>query len=112
MTAPLSKALRSEYNVRSIPIRKDDEVLITRGKYKQTQGKVTCVYRKRRYIRISGVSRDRNNGFPVDVGIDASNVVIVKPYLDPCRRDLLARKSRSKADKSKGKVTKATTELD
>merc|ERR1712036_58219 len=30
MSAPLSKDLRDKHNVRSMPIRKDDEVLITR----------------------------------------------------------------------------------
>lgn len=28
MSAPLSKELRKKYNVRSIPIRKDDEVMV------------------------------------------------------------------------------------
>ena len=31
MSAPLSKDLRLKYNVRSLPIRKDDEVLVVRG---------------------------------------------------------------------------------
>merc|ERR1712133_207840 len=34
MSAPLSKELRSKYSVRSMPIRKDDEVLVTRGPFK------------------------------------------------------------------------------
>lgn len=28
MTAPLSKELRTKYNIRNIPIRKDDEVQV------------------------------------------------------------------------------------
>merc|ERR1712194_327417 len=31
MSAPLSKELRQRYNVRSLPIRKDDEVVVARG---------------------------------------------------------------------------------
>merc|ERR1712244_25385 len=31
MSAPLSKELRAKYNVRSMPIRKDDEVQVVRG---------------------------------------------------------------------------------
>merc|ERR1739840_85005 len=31
MSAPLSKELREKHNVRAIPIRKDDEVVIKRG---------------------------------------------------------------------------------
>ena len=44
MSAPLSKDLRQKYNVRSIPIRKDDEVVVTRGHFKgQPAGKVIQV---------------------------------------------------------------------
>lgn len=31
MSAPLSKELRKKYNVRSIPIRKDDEVMVRKN---------------------------------------------------------------------------------
>merc|ERR1719270_1591423 len=34
MSAPLSKDLRQKYGVRSMPIRKDDEVQVLRGHYK------------------------------------------------------------------------------
>ena len=44
MSAPLSKDLRTKYSVRSMPVRKDDEVIVTRGHYKgQQTGKVTQV---------------------------------------------------------------------
>merc|ERR1712179_174033 len=44
MSAPLSKDLRDKHNVRSMPVRKDDEVLITRGPFKSAQaGKVISV---------------------------------------------------------------------
>jgi large subunit ribosomal protein L26e len=44
MSSPLSKDLRQKYNVRSMPIRKDDEVVVTRGHYKgQPAGKVIQV---------------------------------------------------------------------
>jgi hypothetical protein len=47
MSSPLSKELRAEHGARSIPVRKDDEVLIVRGKYKGREGKVTqvCIHR-------------------------------------------------------------------
>lgn len=31
MSAPLSKELRQKYNVRTMPIRKDDEVVVSRS---------------------------------------------------------------------------------
>merc|ERR1712157_506240 len=39
MSANLSKELQARHGVRSMPIRKDDEVLITRGMYKTREGK-------------------------------------------------------------------------
>jgi large subunit ribosomal protein L26e len=45
-----------------MPIRKDDEVLIMRGKYKTREGKVTQVYRKKYIIHVTGVSKEKANG--------------------------------------------------
>ncbi|CAO2598133.1 60S ribosomal protein L26 (Fragment) [Lemmus lemmus] len=51
MSSPFSKELRQKYNVRSMPIRKDDEVQVVRGHYKGQQiGKVVQVYRRKKYI--------------------------------------------------------------
>ena len=35
MSAPLSKELRTKYGVRSMPIRKDDEVQVSRSNHSQ-----------------------------------------------------------------------------
>ncbi|CAH1437321.1 unnamed protein product [Lactuca virosa] len=79
MSAPLSTELRSKYNVRSIPVRKDDEVQVVRGTYK---------------------------GREVNVGINPSKVVVTKLKLDKDRKSLLDRKAKGRAaDKSKGKFT-------
>ena len=44
MSAPLCKDLRKKHNVRSMPIRRDDEVVVTRGHYKgQQSAKVIAV---------------------------------------------------------------------
>jgi large subunit ribosomal protein L26e len=45
MSASLDKDLRKKYNVRAVPIRKDDEVRIVRGTNKGRDGKVLQVYR-------------------------------------------------------------------
>ena len=100
MSAPLSKDLRNKHNVRSVPIRRDDEVMIVKGHYHDREGKVTCVYRKKFRIHIERVTRDKANGQTVPVGIHPSKVVITKLKLDKDRKALLERKS---AAKSKGK---------
>ncbi|KZT68143.1 ribosomal protein L24 [Daedalea quercina L-15889] len=86
MSSALSKELRGKHNTRSLPIRKDDEVRIVRGKYKGREGKVT--------------QRDKSNGATVPIGIHPSNVVITTIKLDKDRRAILDRKDRKKNGKS------------
>mmetsp|Transcript_50851 Transcript_50851/g.142322 ORF Transcript_50851/g.142322 Transcript_50851/m.142322 type:complete len:138 (-) Transcript_50851:128-541(-) len=102
MSAPLSKDLRTKYAVRSIPIRRDDEVMIVRGHYHDREGKVTQVYRKKWRIHVERVTRDKANGQTVPVGIHPSKVVITKIKLDKDRKALLDRKNRNV---KKGKYT-------
>ena len=103
MSSPLSKELRQKYNVRSMPIRKDDEVQVTRGHFKSQQvGKVIQVYRKKWVIHIERIQREKANGATVSVGIHPSKVEIVKLKLDKDRKKILERKNRSKlAEKGK-----------
>ncbi|CAG8499575.1 2851_t:CDS:2 [Ambispora leptoticha] len=109
MSAALSKELRDKYNVRSIPIRKDDEVRIVRGSAKGRDGKVTQVYRKRWVIHIERINKEKVNGTSVPTGIHPSKVVVTKLKLDKDRKDLLERKNRSNR-KEKGKETATATE--
>ncbi|XP_039257267.1 large ribosomal subunit protein uL24-like isoform X2 [Styela clava] len=105
MSSPLSKDLRTKYNVRSMPLRKDDEVQIVRGHYKGQQvGKVIQVYRKKYIVHIERIQREKANGATVHVGIHPSKVVIVKLKLDKDRKRILDRKAKSRmvgADKGK-----------
>merc|ERR1712169_163324 len=82
MSAPLSKELREKHNVRSIPIRKDDEVTVVRGTNKGREGKVTSVYRLKYLIHIERVSREKSNGQSVPIGVHPSKVVVTKLKLD------------------------------
>ena len=106
MSAPLSKDLRTKYAVRSVPIRRDDEVMIVRGHYHDREGKVTQVYRKKWRIHVERVSRDKANGQTVPVGIHPSKVVITKLKLDKDRKALLDRKNRTA---KKGKYSEKDT---
>mmetsp|Transcript_22218 Transcript_22218/g.56582 ORF Transcript_22218/g.56582 Transcript_22218/m.56582 type:complete len:137 (+) Transcript_22218:75-485(+) len=106
MSAPLSKDLRTKYGVRSLPVRRDDEVMIVRGHYHDREGKVTQVYRKKWVIHIERVTRDKTNGQSVPIGIQASKVMITKLKMDKDRKALLDRKSGSA---KKGKYTEKDT---
>merc|ERR1719287_232214 len=113
----LNKELSQKYHVKSMPIRKDDEVIVMRGSNKGREGKVIQVYRKKFVIHIERVTREKSNGSTVNVGIHPSNVMITKLKLDKDRRAILERKDTTKAaEKGKGKYTeesvKKEVELD
>jgi large subunit ribosomal protein L26e len=99
MSANLSKELQARHGVRSMPIRKDDEVLINRGVYKTREGKVTAVYRKKWVVHVERISRERAGGATVPVGIPASSLTITKLKMDKDRKAKLEAKSRSKEKK-------------
>ncbi|TGZ63106.1 hypothetical protein CRM22_007088 [Opisthorchis felineus] len=112
MSAPLSKELRAKYKVRSMPIRKGDEVQIVRGERKDTtSAKVVRVYRKKFVIHIERVQCRKSNGAYVPIGIHPSNVVIHKLKLDKDRRNLLERKAAGKLAENGARVTRASCTL-
>jgi len=104
LSAPLSHDLRTKYNTRSIPIRKDDEVQVVRGTYKGREGKVIQVYRKKWVIHIEKLTREKANGATVNIGVHPSKVTVTKLKLDKDRKAILERKDRSK-DKKGEKVS-------
>merc|ERR1712217_503266 len=112
MTSPLSKDLRTKYGVRSIPIRKDDEVQVVRGHYKGQQGgKVVQCYRKKFCVYIERIQREKANGASVYVGIHPSKVCIVKLKMDKDRKKIVDRRAKGRAEatgKDKGKYTEET----
>ena len=77
--------------VRSIPIRKDDEVTIVRGSNKGREGKITSVYRLKWVVHVERVAREKSNGQSVPTGIAPSKVVITKLKLDKDREQILER---------------------
>ncbi len=90
-----------------MPVRKDDEVMIVRGRFKnETDGKVLSVYRLKYVIHVQGITRDKATGQSVPVGVHPSNVVITKLKLDKDRENILERikAGREQAAKSKGKA--------
>lgn len=66
MSSPLSTEPGEQYNVRSVPIQKDDEVQVVGGHYKgQRIGKVVQVYRKKYAIYVKYRGRRRTARPPV-----------------------------------------------
>lgn len=103
MSCRLNKELRNKHKVRSLPIRKNDVVKILKGKSKNKTGKVTTVYRRRWVIYVDKVTKDKQNGQPVNIPIKPSNCVIETLHLDKDRKDLIDRASKAALNiKNKG----------
>jgi large subunit ribosomal protein L26e len=92
MSAGLSKELRKKHGVRSVPVRKGDEVRVVRGTFKDREGKVISVYRRKYIIHIEKVTREKANGQTIQVGVHPSKVVITKIKMDLDRHRLLTKK--------------------
>lgn len=85
--------------------------MVARGKFKGRDGKVTQVYRRKYIIHVERISREKNNGSTVNLGIHPSKCVITKLHLDPDRKALLERKNRANKTK-KSESTEQVAELD
>jgi large subunit ribosomal protein L24 len=79
----------SEYNVRSIPVRKGDTVRMIRGAQdlKKTEAKVASVDLKKSKIIIENITVPKADGTQKPRPVDPSDVVITKLDLsDPWRK--------------------------
>lgn len=106
MSAVLSKDLRKKHEVKSLPVRKDDEVTIMNGTWKGQKGKVTQVYRLRNCLYIEKISKNKPNGQSIRIPIHSSNVRITNIKMTKDRQNLIDRKRAGRGDgKNKGKYT-------
>ena len=64
---------------------------MVRGRHKDSEGKVTSVYRLKYVIHIERVVREKASGQSVPLGIHPSNVVVTKLKLDKDRESILER---------------------
>ncbi|KRX94357.1 60S ribosomal protein L26, partial [Trichinella pseudospiralis] len=124
MSCALSRELRQKYNVRTLPVRRDDEVLVCSGHNKGNVGKVLRVYRKKYVLHIDKMTREKTNGATVYIGVHPSNLIeslftdqvtITKLKLDKDRRKIVERKSGGRSsvmEKLKGKHSEGTVLMD
>ncbi len=116
MGAGLDKELRKKYGMRSIEVRKGDEVKVMRGKFAKKQGKVGNVDVNHSRIQIDGLQRAKKGGEKVETWFHPSNVkIIVLDDLDKRRlkkgREIKPRTSTDEHGlKEKEKVENKTKE--
>ena len=75
IAAMLDKPLKEKYGRRSIEVRKGDEVIVMRGKFKGKKGKILEV--KNGKIGIENLQMTKTDGTKVSVLIQPSNVKVI-----------------------------------
>jgi large subunit ribosomal protein L26e len=93
MSSHLNKSLRDQYKIRSLPIKRGDEVKILKGKGKGKTGKVVQVYRKRNVIYVDKVQRDKQNGQTVFLPIKPSYCLIEKLLINKDRTKTIEKRA-------------------
>ncbi len=101
LSANLSKELRQRFGLRSIPIRKGDEIQIMRGAFKGQKGPIETVDTKKLKVYIGGIKVKKVDGSEVAKAIDPSNLKIINLKLDDKRRQEVVGRAK------KGKVPEA-----
>lgn|SRR3989344_1260934 len=75
--AHLSRELRKQYKIKTLPVRKEDEVIIKRGQFKGVKGKIEHVDLKKTRIHIANAQITKKDGNKVFYPIHPSNVIII-----------------------------------
>jgi large subunit ribosomal protein L24 len=86
MGAHLSKDLKTQLKIRSLAVRKGDEVKVVRGSFKGKTGKITQVMLKETRVLIDSVKRKKSSGEELHVAIHPSNLIIINPGMDDSKR--------------------------
>ena len=98
LSANLSKELRNIHKIRSIELRKGDEVKILRGKFAKKQGKINGLNKRKMKVSIEGIQIQKKDGTKVNFWIHASNLQAISLVLDDKKR----LKKKSQINESKG----------
>ena len=93
MSSHLNKSLRDQYKIRSLPIKRGDEVKILKGKGKGKTGKVVQVYRKRNVIYVDKITREKQNGQSVFLPIRPCHCIIEKLLINKDRTKTIEKRA-------------------
>ncbi|MAG39929.1 50S ribosomal protein L24 [Candidatus Pacearchaeota archaeon] len=78
LSAILDRELRTKHGIRSIAIRKNDEVKVMRGKFSKKQGKVLAVSLRDARVQVEGIEIAKKSGDKIAVWLRPSNLKIIK----------------------------------
>jgi len=101
IAAHLSDDLRKQYGARALPIRKGDEVVVMRGKFRKKSGKITRIDTEKYRVYVEGAVIKRTDGTERQAGLHASNLLVTKLALEDKRRAASLEKHKPAAKKVK-----------
>jgi large subunit ribosomal protein L24 len=100
ISSNVSPSIRETKGFRSIPLRKGDTVVITRGDMKGKSGKVTHVNPRKQRIYVDKVQKRKSDNTEIPVPIHPSNVMITKlEEKDRTRLELINRRIKNIEEK-------------
>lgn len=104
MAAHLSAEMKKQHGKRSTPVRKGDEAVVMRGKFKKRTGKIARVNAKKYRVYIEGVMVKRTDGTERQAPIHPSNLKITKLNLQDKRRVGALKRGKKGSGKTKKKT--------
>lgn len=110
MAAHLSDELRKQYGRRSVPVRKGDDVVVMRGKFKKRSGKIARVDTNKYKVYIEGVMVRRTDGTERQAPIHPSKLKITELNLQDKKRAEALKRTGGKRVKTKEKKIEKTGE--
>ncbi|MEK6919052.1 MAG: 50S ribosomal protein L24 [Nanoarchaeota archaeon] len=86
MSSQVSKEIEKKESIKTIPVRKGDEVRIMIGKFRGQIGKVKSVDTKKLRVTIDKMQRQKKDGTKIDVYFHPSNLQIKTLVMDDKKR--------------------------
>lgn len=104
--APLSPELVASQGVKTLSVRSGDTVRIMRGDHKGFEGKITLVDRKKYFVYLEGLTREKVDGTAVFVPVHPSKVTITRLNLDDeWRKKIVARKKGAQQELKRKEIS-------
>ena len=110
LSSRLDKELRKKYNIRNIPLRKGDTVMIMKGKFKKKKGKVTGINTKRMHVEVEGIQMKKQDGSKTNVLLRPSNLMITELNIEDKKRREGLKEIKNTEEKEQKKELGSTKE--
>lgn len=112
LNCPLDTALREEFGVRRVPIRKDDRVRVLAGEFRDIEGKILSINMRKRTVTVEECMNEKKDGSEFYVPMPVSRLRITKfgeKKMDPWRQKIIDRRAKLYKEESALIAPKKTT---